>query len=80
MSKENMQQFLEKAASTLELREKLQELQESHIRQIITLAGEVGVPLTSDDFTPAFQPLSDEQAENASGGYIHGIMGLGWNL
>lgn len=78
MSRENTQGFLEKAASTPELAKKLRELEESHIRQLIALAGETGILLTRDDFIQAVQPLSDEQAENVSGGYIHAITGLGW--
>ena len=74
MSKENVQRFLEEAASTPELGGKLRELQESHIQQLIALAEEAGVSLTSDDFTAAAQPLSNEQAENISGGYIFDVM------
>ncbi|GAA6479570.1 hypothetical protein DW886_23745 [Enterocloster aldenensis] len=57
--------------------EKLLELQEPHIQQLIALAEEAGVSLTSDDFTAANQPISDEQAENISGGYFHAATGLG---
>lgn len=55
MSKENMQRFLEKVFTDEGLSEKLKELEESHIRKLITLAGEVGIPLTGDDFTEAAQ-------------------------
>ena len=58
--------------------EKLLELQEPHIQQLIALAEEAGVSLTSDDFTAANQPISDEQAENISGGYS--MPQLGWGL
>ena len=46
--------------------EKLLELQEPHIQQLIALAEEAGVSLTSDDVTAANQPISDDHTENIS--------------
>ena len=78
MSKKNAQRFLEKTKTTPELAEKLRKLKETYTRQLIALAGEAAVPLDREGFTEATQPLSDEQAENGCGGYIHGITGLGY--
>lgn len=69
MSKENMKRFLEKAAATPALAEKLDAAQKEYEEKFVTLARENGFQITQEDCEEAMKPLNDDDMENVSGGW-----------
>ena len=70
---ENMQKFLELVQQDEVLMEKLSALREAEpeeaMEQVIGLAKEKGVSLTAADFAAPEGELSDDELENAAGGF-----------
>ena len=71
MSEEQLKVFLEKLKSDTNLQEKLKAM--SDVDEILAFAKEAGYEITEEDIKKASQ-ASDQELENASGGYDCGGM------
>ena len=71
MSEEQLKVFLEKLKSDTNLQEKLKAM--SDVDEILAFAKEAGYEITVEDIKKASQ-ASDQELENASGGYDCGGM------
>jgi predicted ribosomally synthesized peptide with nif11-like leader len=71
MSEEQLKVFLEKLKSDTSLQEKLKAM--SDVDEILAFAKEAGYEITVEDIKKASQ-ASDQELENASGGYDCGGM------
>ena len=69
VSKENMKRFLEKAAATPALAEKLDAAQKEYEEKVVTLARKTGFQITQEACEEAMKPLNDDDMENVSGGW-----------
>lgn len=69
MSEKNVKQFLEKAATTPALAEKLDAAQKEYKEKFIELALETGFQITPEDCVEAMKPLNDDDMEHVSGGW-----------
>ena len=73
MSEEQLKVFLEKVKSDTNLQEKLKAL--SDVDEILAFAKDAGYEITDEDIKKASQAvLSDQELEDASGGYDCGGM------
>lgn len=78
MMKENVSRFLTMAQSDSELREKLEQIKQTYMKQLISLSQEVGTPLTAEDFFVEAAPIDDKEATDATGGIRELYLPLGF--
>ena len=75
MSKENLDQFIQKVADSEELRARIGD--EIGVDSLIALGVEHGCEFTADDLTAGVE-LSDEELEGVSGGIIAALVAVGF--
>lgn len=73
----NMEDLLKKAESDSAVAKKIEEAKQKYIKELISLAKEVGITLVEEDFLNDASTLTDEEIENATGGIGYEVVNKG---
>jgi len=72
MSEEQLKAFLEKVKADTSLQEKLKAAADSDA--VLAIAKEAGFMISADDLTTAQSEVSEEELENAVGGFVPSLL------